>query len=208
MAVQFIQSNKTEPYDGAIRKMESRVSDIANNAAQEAVWFLEHPSLYTAGTSGKAGDVLSDELPLYYTGRGGQITYHGPGQRIAYVMLDLKKRHAKPDLRLYIRQLEEWIIQTLEMFDIKGERREGRVGIWIPGKREKKIAAIGVRVKSWVTFHGIAINLNPDLKYYEGIVPCGLSDFGVTSLHDLGRRDIQMQDLDEALIDTFDKIFG
>jgi lipoyl(octanoyl) transferase len=183
---------------------------IRRGDAPELVWLVEHPPLYTAGTSAKAGDLLDAErFPVHQTGRGGQYTYHGPGQRVAYVMVDLN-RHGR-DLRGYVRNLEQWVIATLARFDIAGERRDGRVGIWVErgGGREDKIAAIGVRVRHWVTYHGIAINVSPDLSHFEGIVPCGIADqnLGVTSLADLG-VDATMADVDQALRDTFGEIFA
>ncbi|MGE0666349.1 MAG: lipoyl(octanoyl) transferase LipB [Sphingomonadales bacterium] len=194
-------------YPDALSFMERRVADIAAGAAPEAVWLLEHPPLYTAGTSARAGDLLApDRFPVYDTGRGGQYTYHGPGQRVAYVMLDLNRRGR--DLRRYITALEQWIIDTLAAFNVKGERREGRVGIWVDrgGGREDKIAAIGVRVRHWVTFHGIAINVDPVLEHFSGIVPCGISQHGVTSLVDLGLP-VAMADLDVALRRSFGRAF-
>lgn len=205
--VEWIKTSKPQPYPEALKFMEQRVASIRAGLESEAIWLLEHPPLYTAGTSAKSKDLLDMRLPVYQTGRGGQYTYHGPGQRVAYVMLDLKKRQDEPDLKKYIWQLEQWIIQTLSEFDICGERREGRVGIWIPGSPEKKIAAIGVRVRHWVAYHGISINLNPDLGHFDGIVPCGIPEHGVTSIHDLGREDVTMQDLDESLSDNFEKVF-
>jgi len=201
-------STQHVPYEAAANFMEDRVADIRSGAADECVWLLEHPPLYTAGTSAQAEDLLNPRFPVYQTGRGGQYTYHGPGQRVAYVMLDLKKRQVTPDVRRYVWQLEEWIIRTLAAFDVTGERRTGRVGIWVvtPGG-EKKIAAIGVRIRRWVTYHGIAINVNPDLSHFDGIVPCGLSDYGVTSLADLD-KDVSMDDLDRALKNTFGEVFG
>jgi len=176
------------------------------------VWLLEHPPLYTAGTSGKAGDLLQSRFPLYPSGRGGQLTYHGPGQRVAYVMLDLKRR--RPDVRAYVAALEEWIIRTLAAFNVRGERREDRVGVWVsrPDKGagfEDKIAAIGVRLRRWVSFHGIAINVEPDLSHFSGIVPCGVVDprYGVTSLVDLGHL-VGMEEVDIALKRAFEEIFG
>jgi lipoyl(octanoyl) transferase len=169
---------------------------------------LEHPPLYTAGTSAKSDDLLvPDRFPVFKTGRGGQYTYHGPGQRVAYMMLNLNRRGR--DLRHYIWRLEEWIIQTLRTFDINGERRDGRVGIWVvkDDGQEAKIAAIGVRVRRWITFHGIAINLDPNLDHFTSIVPCGLQQFGVTSMIDLGRR-ATLAELDEAMMDVFEVIFG
>lgn len=188
--------------------MDGDVDALYRGEAGELGWFLEHPPLYTAGTSAKDDDLLvSDRFPVFKTGRGGQYTYHGPGQRIAYMILDL--RYRGQDLRHYIWHLEEWIIQTLRCFDIKGERRDGRVGIWVftSNGKEAKIAAIGVRVRRWITFHGIAINLDPDLSHFSSIVPCGLQNFGVTSIADLG-REATMHDLDESLIATFNKVFG
>jgi lipoyl(octanoyl) transferase len=198
------------PYGEAVEAMEARVAAIRRGDAPELVWLVEHPPLYTAGTSAKAGDLLDAErFPVHQTGRGGQYTYHGPGQRVAYVMVDLN-RHGR-DLRGYVRNLEQWVIATLARFDIAGERRDGRVGIWVErgGGREDKIAAIGVRVRHWVTYHGIAINVSPDLRHFEGIVPCGIADpnLGVTSLADLG-VDATMADVDRALRGTFGEAFA
>ena len=194
-----ISANPIE-YDDAIAVMEDTVADIHAGTSPEQLWFLEHPPLYTAGTSAKAQDLLTPQFPVFETGRGGQYTYHGPGQRIAYVMLNLKQRQKTPDIKDYIYQLEQWIIDTLAEFKIKGERREGRVGIWVvkPDGREAKIAAIGVRIRHWVTYHGISINLNPDLTHFNGIVPCGISEHGVTSFADLGVK-ATMEALDIAL---------
>jgi lipoyl(octanoyl) transferase len=196
-------------YDFAVSEMEKRIADIRELQSSEAVWLLEHPSLYTAGTSAKAQDLLDARFPVFESGRGGEYTYHGPGQRVAYVMLDLKIRQKnKPDIRHYVWQLEEWIIRTLAAFDVKGERREGRVGIWVvmPDGSESKIAAIGVRIRRWVTYHGIAINVNPNLSHFGGIVPCGIAQHGVTSLHDLG-VDVSMDDVDRALKENFIGVF-
>jgi len=192
-------------YIDAVDEMDRRVTAIRDGAASELVWLLEHPPLYTAGTSAKPEDLIDHgRLPIFKTGRGGQYTYHGPGQRVAYVLLDLNRRGA--DIRRYISTLEQWAIDTLAQFGVAGERREGRVGIWVPraGLREDKIAAIGVRVRRWVTFHGIAINRAPNLDNFAGIVPCGIADprLGVTSLADLG-FDVGKTALDEALIETF-----
>src|SRR5260221_3274914 len=194
-------------YPDAVQEMEDRVQAIMAGTAPEQVWLLEHPPLYTAGTSARAGDLLApDRFPVYTTGRGGQYTYHGPGQRIAYVMLDLNRRGQ--DLRRYVHDLEEWVIRGLDRFNIRGERREGRVGIWVAdGSREDKIAAIGVRVRRWVTFHGIAINVDPDLSHFSGIVPCGIKStlsqpFGVTSLAQLGHI-VSMPEVDMILRETF-----
>lgn len=206
--VEFITEKDVVPYEYAVERMEKRVADIRNVHGSEAVWLLEHPSLYTAGTSAKDEDLLDERFPIFKTGRGGEYTYHGPGQRVGYVMLDLKKRQSKPDVRHYVWLLEEWIIQTLAVFDVTGERREGRVGIWVvmPDGSESKIAAIGVRIRKWVTYHGIAINVNPDLSHFSGIVPCGIADHGVTSLHDLDKA-ITTSELDEVLKEKFSEIF-
>src|SRR5215218_205013 len=200
------------PYPEAVTAMESRVADIADQKAAELVWLLEHPPLYTSGTSGKQDDLLDPRFPMFTTGRGGQLTYHGPGQRVAYVMLDLKRR--RPDVRAYVASLEEWIIRTLDAFNVRGERREDRVGVWVrrPDKGagyEDKIAAIGVRLRRWVSFHGIAINVEPDLAHFEAIVPCGVADprYGVTSLVDLGHP-VTMEDVDIALRQAFAEVFG
>ena len=195
-------------YDTATTEMERRVAAIRMGTDDEAVWLLQHPPLYTAGTSANPGDLLEPErFPVHDAGRGGQYTYHGPGQRIAYVMMDLKNRNS--DLRAYVRDLENWIIATLKTFGVTGERREGRVGIWVdgPGGQENKIAAIGVRVRRWVSFHGISINLNPDLSHFDGIVPCGLDQFGVTSLDHMGVQ-VTMEQLDLGMKQAFEEVFG
>jgi lipoyl(octanoyl) transferase len=191
-------------YDDAMAVMEDTVADIRAGTSPEQVWLLEHPPLYTAGTSAKASDLVEAKFPVHETGRGGQYTYHGPGQRVGYVMLNLKNRQEAPDIKQYVYSLEQWIINTLQEFDIKGERREGRVGIWVvkPDGTEAKIAAIGVRIRHWVTYHGISINLNPDLSHFGGIVPCGISDAGVTSFEDLGIK-ATMEELDLALQKNF-----
>jgi lipoyl(octanoyl) transferase len=200
------------PYLEAVAEMEARAAAIADGKATDLVWLVEHPPLYTSGTSGKPADLLDPRFPLFTTGRGGQLTYHGPGQRVAYVMLDLKRR--RPDVRAYVAGLEEWIIRTLEAFNVRGERREDRVGVWVkrPGKGagyEDKIAAIGVRLRRWVSFHGIAINVEPDLSHFSAIVPCGVADprYGVTSLVDLGLP-VTMEDVDVALRQAFEEVFG
>ena len=195
-------------YQDALDLMEQRVADIHEGNANELVWLVEHPPLYTSGTSAKESDLLAPKrFPVYYAGRGGQYTYHGPGQRVVYVMLDLNKRGR--DVRKYVADLERWIIESLAEFNVTGEIREGRVGVWVEreGGREDKIAAIGVRVRKWVTFHGICINVEPDLSHYTGIVPCGISEHGVTSLVDLGLP-VNMDDLDATLKKTWNKIFG
>src|SRR5919108_2477986 len=205
-------SDAAVPYPESVAAMEARVADIAADKAPELVWLLEHPPLYTSGTSGRAGDLLDPRFPLFTSGRGGQLTYHGPGQRVAYVMLDLKRR--RPDVRVYVAGLEEWIIRTLDAFNVRGERREDRVGVWVrrPDKgvgHEDKIAAIGVRLRRWVSFHGIAINVEPELSHFAGIVPCGVADprYGVTSLVDLGQL-VTMADVDIALRQAFEELFG
>jgi lipoyl(octanoyl) transferase len=194
-------------YPEAVAAMEERATAIAEARAPERVWLVEHPPIYTAGTSAKDSDLIDARFPVFRTGRGGQFTYHGPGQRVGYVMLDLKRR--KADVRAYVRDLEEWLIRTLAQFNIRGERREGRVGIWVArGRgREDKIAAIGVRVRRWVTFHGVSLNVDPDLDHFTGIVPCGISEHGVTSLADLGLP-VSMADVNTAMKVAFREVFG
>ncbi|WP_238313033.1 lipoyl(octanoyl) transferase LipB [Methylobacterium organophilum] len=198
-------------YEIAVEAMEARASAIARGEARELVWLLEHPPLYTAGTSAKTADLVEpDRFPVHRTGRGGQYTYHGPGQRIAYVMLDLNRRRA--DLRAYVASLEAWIIATLDTFNVRAERREDRVGVWVRRPErgeavEDKIAAIGIRVKRWVSLHGLSLNVEPDLSHFTGIVPCGISRHGVTSLADLGRI-VSMPEVDMALRAAFVPIFG
>lgn len=189
-------------YDQAVAAMESRVAAIRQGAAPDLVWLLEHPPLYTAGTSARPEDLLDARLPVYQSGRGGQYTYHGPGQRVAYVMRDLRP-HGR-DLRAYVAALEGWVIDTLWRFHVRGERRPGRVGVWIDrgGGREEKIAAVGVRIRHWVSYHGISINVDPDLSHYEGIVPCGVAEFGVTSLVALGIP-VSLAEVDGELMATF-----
>jgi lipoyl(octanoyl) transferase len=201
-----------EDYPAALARMEARVAAIHAGTAPEQVWLLEHPPLYTAGTSARPADLLRpDRFPVYRAGRGGQFTYHGPGQRIGYVMLDLAARGG--NVRAYVRDLEEWIIRTLARFDVKGERRDGRIGIWVARNgREDKIAALGIRVRHGVTFHGIALNRDPDLGHFAGIVPCGIAEtrdqpFGVTSLAALGRA-VSREALDAALQEEFGSVFG
>jgi lipoyl(octanoyl) transferase len=211
-AAEWRVSEAQVPYPAAIAAMEARVTAIAARQAPELVWLLEHPPLYTSGTSGKPGDLRDARFPMFTTGRGGQLTYHGPGQRVAYVMLDLKQR--RPDVRAFVAGLEEWVIRALAAFNVTGERREDRVGVWVqrPDKGagfEDKIAAIGVRLRHWVSFHGIAINVAPDLTHFAGIVPCGVADprYGVTSLADLGHA-ATMADVDVALRHAFEEVFG
>jgi lipoyl(octanoyl) transferase len=211
--VEWLISDTPVEYPEALATMRSRAAAIAAGEAGEAVWLLEHPALYTAGTSAVPSDLLDPtRLPVYAAGRGGQYTYHGPGQRVAYVMLDLKQR--RPDVRAYVAGLEEWIIRTLDAFNVRGERREDRVGVWVrrPDKgagHEDKIAAIGVRLRRWVSFHGIAINVEPELSHFSAIVPCGVADprYGVTSLVDLGLP-VAMEDVDVALRQAFEGVFG
>lgn len=198
-------------YAEAEAEMEARATAIARGEADELVWLLEHPPLYTAGTSAKTADLVEPErFPVHRTGRGGQYTYHGPGQRIAYVMLDLNRR--KPDLRAYVASLEAWLIATLDAYNVRAERREDRVGVWVrrPDKGptvEDKIAAIGIRVRRWVSLHGISLNVEPDLSHFSGIVPCGVREHGVTSLADLGRI-VSLPEVDMALRAAFEPIFG
>ena len=200
-------SDAPVPYPEALAHMEARAEAIAAGTAGEQVWLLEHPPVYTAGTSANDADLLEARFPVYHTGRGGQFTYHGPGQRVGYVMLNLKQR--KPDVRAFVFDLEQWLIETLALFNVKGEQREGRVGIWVDrgNGREDKIAAIGVRIQRWVTFHGVSLNVEPDLSHFSGIVPCGVSQHGVTSLADLGIL-VTMADVDVALKQAFQKVFG
>lgn len=208
--VQWIISPEPVPYPVALDAMRARAAAIAAGEAEEAIWLLEHPPLYTAGTSAVPEDLLSDRFPVYDAGRGGQYTYHGPGQRVAYVMLDLTQRGR--DIRCLVKGLESWVIDTLAAHNITGERREGRIGVWVqrPDKgalKEDKIAAIGVRVSKWVTFHGISLNVMPDLSHYDGIVPCGISDQGVTSFEDLGQL-VSMPEVDSVLRRAFEQQFG
>ena len=204
--VEWRISDAPVPYPQALAEMEARAAAIAEGTAGEQIWLLEHPPIYTAGTSAKDEDLIDARFPVYRTGRGGQFTYHGPGQRVGYAMLDLKSR--KPDVRAYVHDLEEWLIQALAEFNVKGERREGRVGIWVQrGMREDKIAALGVRIKRWVTLHGVALNVEPDLSHFAGIVPCGIRAHGVTSLADLGIP-ASIADVDVALKKSFKSVFG
>ncbi|MBE7636789.1 lipoyl(octanoyl) transferase LipB [Sneathiella sp. P13V-1] len=199
-------SDTPVPYEEALAEMEARAAAIREGTASELVWLLEHPPLYTAGTSAKIEDLVQpDKFPVYDAGRGGQYTYHGPGQRIAYVLLDLKKRGS--DIRAFVQDMEKWVIDVLDQYQIKGEIREGRVGVWIQnGSREDKIAAIGVRVRKWVSFHGISINVEPDLSHYDGIVPCGISEHGVTSLVNQGIP-VTLPEFDIELRESFEKVF-
>ncbi|GAA0557223.1 lipoyl(octanoyl) transferase LipB [Rhizomicrobium electricum] len=194
------------PYPEAVAFMEERAAAIADGTAPELVWLVEHPPIYTAGTSAREEDLLDPRFPVFKTGRGGQFTYHGPDQRVGYVMLNLRPRGG--DVRRYVHDLEEWLIRALKRFDVKGERRSDRVGIWVVrGDREDKIAAIGVRVRRWVTFHGVALNVAPDLTHFDGIVPCGIRGHGVTSLKDLGIV-VNTNEVDLALRAAFEEVFG
>ena len=195
-------------YPEALAFMESRAEAIAAGRDRDLVWLLEHPALYTAGTSARSEDLLApSRFPVFATGRGGQFTYHGPGQRVGYVMLDLRRRGN--DVRRFVRDLEEWLIRTLDAFNVRGERRDGRVGIWVarPGSREDKIAALGIRVRRGVSFHGVSLNVEPDLEHFSGIVPCGIAQHGVTSLADLGIT-ASMPDVDLAMRHAFESVFG
>jgi lipoyl(octanoyl) transferase len=215
--VEWLVTPGLTPYADALAKMDARVDAIARGDAAERVWLLEHPALYTAGTSAKESDLVDARFPVHRAGRGGQFTYHGPGQRVAYVMLDLKRR--RPDVRAYVASLERWLIETLKAFNVVGETRETRVGVWVarPDKApsplgemaEDKIAAIGVRVRRWVTLHGVSLNVAPDLSHFSGIVPCGIAEahYGVTSLADLGRT-ATMAQADIGLRAAFETVFG
>jgi lipoyl(octanoyl) transferase len=210
-AIEWRCSDRPVPYDDAVAEMERRIAAVRAGSAPELVWLLEHSPLYTAGTSARPADLLDPQrLPVYQSGRGGQYTYHGPGQRIAYVMLDLNGYGR--DVRCHVWRLEEWMIRTLARFNVRGERRDGRIGVWVvnpggPDGREDKIAAIGVRVRHWVSYHGVALNVDPDLDHFRGIVPCGVTDHGVTSLARLGIT-ASMAEIDIALRATFDEVFG
>lgn len=213
--VEWITSDALVPYEDAVAFMDKRVAAIAAGEAEECIWLLEHPALYTAGTSAKREDLTDpDRFPVYDSKRGGQYTYHGPGQRVAYVMLDLNKRGR--DIRRFVTQLETWMIAALAEFNVTAEIRDGRVGVWVPrpekaplpdgSPREDKIGAIGVRLRRWISFHGISINLEPELSHFDGIVPCGITGHGVTSLVDLGLP-VTMNDLDIALKKQFEAVF-
>lgn len=214
LQMQFQTSHNLVEYNEALTAQQNHVEQIIANSEDDLIWLLEHPPLYTSGTSAKISDLKEpDKFPVYEAGRGGQYTYHGPGQRIAYIMLDLKKYYKQPDLRRFVSDVEQVTIDTLADFGIEGFRREGRVGIWVNKinpinnqMEESKIAAIGIRVRKWVSFHGLSINLKPDLSHFNGIVPCGLPQFGVTSLHDMGVK-IKMFELDESLMKNFKNIF-
>ncbi|MFN3075851.1 MAG: lipoyl(octanoyl) transferase LipB [Alphaproteobacteria bacterium] len=208
LPVEWLVATDPVDYEESVAFMEARVSEIREFRAPEMVWLLEHPSLYTAGTSAAAGELLvPNRFPVYRSGRGGRYTYHGPGQRVAYVMLDLRRRGQ--DVRRFVWLLEEWVLRTLARFGVSGERRSGRVGLWVdPGWRgEAKIAAIGVRVRHWVSYHGIAVNVAPDLEHFSGIVPCGITEHGVTSFRDLGIT-ATMSEVDAALATSFVEVFG
>ena len=214
--VEWRLSEAPVPYEAAVAEMESRAAAIRAGEADELIWLLEHPPLYTAGTSARIEDLVDpDRFPVFQTRRGGQYTYHGPGQRVVYVMLDVAARGR--DVRRFVAQMEAWVIATLDRFNVTGEIRQGRVGVWVvrpeqaPGPdgqpREDKVAAIGVRLTKWVSMHGLSINVEPDLGHFDGIVPCGITDHGVTSLVDLGLP-VTMDDVDVALRQSFDEVFG
>jgi lipoyl(octanoyl) transferase len=204
-AVEWRIDDRPVPYEAAVRAMEERVAAIRAGTAPELAWLLEHPPLYTAGTSAKDSDLIEPLFPVHRTGRGGQFTYHGPGQRVGYVMLDLRARSL--DVRTYVCRLEDWLIGTLAAFGVKGERRPGRVGVWVAhGGRENKIAALGVRVRQFVTYHGVSLNLDPDLTHYRGIVPCGVQEHGVTSLAAEGVT-VSMAELDVEMRRAFGEVF-
>ena len=205
--VEWKISDAPVPYEQAVAFMDARVEAIRTGSAGEMVWLLEHPPLYTAGTSAQPEELLDpNRFPVYRSGRGGKHTYHGPGQRVGYVMLDLRRRGA--DVRTYVSALEEWVIATLARFNVKGERRSGRIGIWVDHDgREEKIAALGVRIRRWVSFHGVAVNVDPDLSHFGGIVPCGIAEHGVTSLAALGIT-ASTAEVDIALRAAFDQVFG
>ena len=193
-------------YKQALDFMEARILQIHNSEANELIWFLEHPAIYTAGTGAREDELIHENnIPVYQTGRGGKYTFHGPGQRVIYLMLNLKRRGQ--DIRKYVETIEKWIIASLAEVGIKGERREGRIGIWVNhSDRELKIAAIGIRIKKWISYHGVAINVNPNLEYYQGIIPCGIREYGVSSLHDLGVK-ISLEDFDKILKEKFSEFF-
>ena len=194
-------------YDVAISEMEKRVKEIKNNSSKELLWFLQHKSIYTAGTSAKIEDLINKNVEKRFSGRGGQWTWHGPGQRIVYIMLNLKKRN--PDIKAFVNSLEEWIILTLKEFSINGIRLKNKPGVWIKDKNNhyNKIAALGIRITSWISWHGISINLNPDISKYNNIIPCGISDGGITSITNLNKN-ITFEQLDQSLIKNFNTIFG
>ncbi|QOD38531.1 lipoyl(octanoyl) transferase LipB [Candidatus Wolbachia massiliensis] len=204
--VEWLISNQPVDYDHAVRFMEKKIQQIHSNLSDELVWLLQHPSLYTAGISATDDDIIEKLFPIYKTGRGGKYTYHGPGQRIIYLMLNLKKRD-KCDIKLYIRDLSNWIINVLKHFNILGKFKEDRIGIWVNNNGiEEKIAAFGIRLRKWVTYHGVALNVSPDLSHYKGIVPCGLKGYGVTSMKEL-RVKAPLSELDDILKKEFYKIF-
>ena len=207
MPLQWETAKELVAYPDAVAAMESRVEEVVAGKAVEKIWLVEHPPLYTGGTSAEAADLLApDQFPVYQTGRGGQFTYHGPGQRVVYCMLNVKERMGgQGDVRRFVWLLEEWVIRTLAAFGVTGERREGRVGIWVvrDNGREEKIAAIGIRLRKWVSFHGIAINVHPNLQHYAGIVPCGIQQHGVTSLHALGHTQATLAEVDAQLKQQF-----
>ncbi len=207
--MEFIISPELVEYPAAVSAMESHVRAMIDGRADERIWFLEHPPLYTAGTSARAEDLIHPQFPVYETGRGGQYTYHGPGQRVVYTMLDLKKHYAVPDVRQFVWDLEEVMIRALDEIGVDGQRRAGRIGIWVHDDKtgtEAKIAALGIRIRHGISFHGIAVNVAPNLDHFQGIVPCGIRDFGVTSLEKMGKG-ASFYELDRALRRYFEYIF-
>ena len=210
---EWIVAEGRTPYGPALAAMQAHIAAIREGAARERIWLVEPQPTYTAGTSARAEDLREARFPVFEAGRGGQWTYHGPGQRTAYVMLDLQRRHGSVpprDIRAYVHGLEEWLIRALDRFNVRAERREGRIGLWVANRatgREDKIAAIGVRVTRWVTWHGVALNVDPDLTHFGGIVPCGISEHGVTSLHALGIP-ATMEEADAALMAAWPEVFG
>jgi lipoyl(octanoyl) transferase len=215
--IEWVVAPGLVPYEVAVAEMEAHAQAIFEGAAPERIWLVEHPPLYTGGTSARASDLVDARFPVHASGRGGQFTYHGPGQRICYTMLDLRRR--RQDIRAFVCALEDWVIATLAAFNVRGERRDGRVGVWVPrpdkapgldgSPAEDKIAAIGIRARRWITFHGLSLNIDPDLSHFSGIVPCGIAErhLGVTSLVDLGLP-VTMPEVDAVLRQAFEPIFG
>ncbi len=207
--IELLKSEKPVSYDKALEFMKKRVAGIIAGTHPQTIWFLEHEHVYTAGTSSNDNELLSpNKIPVHKTGRGGKYTYHGPGQRVVYVMIDLKKIHNdKPDIKLFVKQMEFIVINSLAKFGIKAETKAGRIGVWVEANgKEEKIAAIGIRVEKWVTYHGFALNINPDLEYYKGIVPCGISEFGITSTQKLGCT-ASIEELDKVIVEEIKKTF-
>ncbi len=210
MIIELLKSNSLVKYDFAMQYMKARLEKIIAKEANSAIWLLEHPSIYTAGISATSDEIFNyDNLKIYYTERGGKFTYHGPGQRVIYLMLNIKELHNnKPDVHFFIQQLQNWLINVLAKYNIMGEVRENRIGIWVTEQNEeKKIAAIGLKIRKWVSYHGIAINLSPDINYFKGIIPCGIKNYGITSFKELGKN-VSMEELDKTLVETFEKTFS